>query len=107
MDSRQLAPWQWRGAALASVVTLVAQLVAPAETLGPSQNWVIVPDQSSLPVPTPLNRFCRYGAAPAESLEKVRLPWLSVPCVPHWVPQNTMYTFSVPLVTPIPSMPPP
>jgi len=30
MAFRQLVPWQWRGAALTSVVTLVAQMVAPA-----------------------------------------------------------------------------
>ena len=30
MESRQLVPWKWRGAAFASVATLVAQLVAPA-----------------------------------------------------------------------------
>jgi phospholipase C len=30
MESPQLVPWKWRGAAFASVATLVAQLVAPA-----------------------------------------------------------------------------
>jgi len=30
MESSQLIPWKWRGAAFASVATLVAQLVAPA-----------------------------------------------------------------------------
>jgi phospholipase C len=30
MDSQQLAPWKWRGAAVASVLTLVVQLIAPA-----------------------------------------------------------------------------
>jgi phospholipase C len=30
MAFRQLVPWKWRGAALASVLTLVAQMIAPA-----------------------------------------------------------------------------
>jgi len=30
MAFRQVIPWRWRGAALASVVTLVAQMIAPA-----------------------------------------------------------------------------
>ena len=30
MESSQLVPWKWRGAAFASVATLGAQLVAPA-----------------------------------------------------------------------------
>ena len=62
------------------------QLVAPAETFGPSHHWVSSADHSSLPVPMPLNMFCATGAPPLASPENVRLPLASVPWVPHWVP---------------------
>jgi phospholipase C len=51
MQSRQLAPWKWRGAALASVATLVAQMVAPAfvaaqdhhrQTTTPIQHVIVI-----------------------------------------------------------------
>src|SRR5262249_54760593 len=67
----------------------------------------MTPDHSSPPVPSPLNICCRYGAAFTGSPVNVALPLASVPCVPHWLPQNTRKTFGEPLVTPMPSMPPP
>jgi phospholipase C len=50
MQSRQLVPWKWRGAAVASVATLVAQLVAPAfvaaeehrQTRTPIQHLIVI-----------------------------------------------------------------
>jgi phospholipase C len=50
MQSRQLVPWKWRGAAVASVATLVAQLVAPAfvaaeghrQTKTPIQHLIVI-----------------------------------------------------------------
>src|SRR6202045_3637415 len=51
MQSRQLVPWKWRGAALASVATLVAQMVAPAfvaaedhhrQTTTPIQHVIVI-----------------------------------------------------------------
>ena len=50
MQSRQLVPWKWRSAAVASVATLVAQLVAPAyvaaeghrQTRTPIQHLIVI-----------------------------------------------------------------
>src|ERR1700747_1178138 len=50
MQSRQLVPWKWRSAAVASVATLVAQLVAPAyvaaeghrQTTTPIQHLIVI-----------------------------------------------------------------
>jgi phospholipase C len=50
MEFRKFVPWKWRGAALASVVTLVAQMVAPAfvaaqddgQTRTPIQHLIVI-----------------------------------------------------------------
>src|SRR5690348_8826562 len=67
----------------------------------------MTPDHSSLLAPTPLNSCCSRGAWPDESPDRVMLPLLSVPCVPHCEPQKMMYTLGAPVVTPMPSTPPP
>src|SRR3954451_861334 len=81
--------------------------VAPVGTPAPSQYCVITPDHSSFPVPRPLNICWSLPAPPTVSVEKARLPLPSVLEVPHWLPQNTRYTLGLPLVTPMPSTPPP
>jgi hypothetical protein len=65
---------------------VAGQLVAPLATVGPSHHCVSSADHSSAPVPIPLNIICAFAAAPAASLENVRLPFASVLCVPHCVP---------------------
>lgn len=75
-------PPLWYGTKLA----FEGQLVAPAETFGPSHHCVRSADHSSLPVPMPLNISWATGAAPFASPENVRSPLLLVLCVPHWVP---------------------
>src|SRR5437763_7677651 len=80
----------------------VCELVAT-----PSQYWVITPDHSSLLVPMPLNSCCSRGATPVESLANVVLPLPSLPAPPHCEPQEMRYTFSLPVVAPVPSTPPP
>src|SRR5947207_14692815 len=84
---------------------LAGQASTPAGT--PSQYWVVTPDHNSLSTPTPLKNCCSRGAMPSESPESVVLPPASVPAVPNCDPQKTRYTFGLPVVTPIPSTPPP
>ena len=75
-------PPLWYGTKLA----FEGQLVAPADTLGPSHHWVRSADHSSLPVPMPLNISWATGAAPDGSPENVASPLPLVLWVPHWVP---------------------
>src|SRR5260370_4173063 len=67
----------------------------------------MTPLHRSVEDPRPLKKACMIGAMPAGSREKVAYPWEFLPWVPHWDPQNTRYTFSLPVVTPTPLIPPP
>src|SRR5262245_33794365 len=64
----------------------------PADELQPS-GWKLCADRMT---------YCDR-----QSLEKVRLPWASVLDVPQPDPQKTRYTLGAPVVTPMPSTPPP
>jgi hypothetical protein len=54
-----------------------------------------------------LNISWSLAASPTESLEKTVSPLPLVLALPHCEPQNTRYTLGWPVVTPMPSTPPP
>src|SRR5947207_14418978 len=84
---------------------LSGQLCAPLVI--PSQYCVVTPDHSSFAVPMPSNSCCSRGAMPLPSPDRCTLPCVSVVGVPHCEPQDTRYTLGLPVVTPMPSSPPP